>query len=164
MKEKFESVKQENKRLLEIINAKPLETVDIDSAFEIEKLKEQLQAKEQECERLKEEVSLLKESNSKLQQIEDVNSLEKCYLQQIDQLKAENEKLDTENKRLVAELANPVFDSFEELDNLKQTLTEVKEIAETISLPMGTGKSSNRVILAKQILQKISECEVENAR
>ena len=53
MKEKFESVKQENKRLLEIINAKPLETVDIDSAFEIEKLKEQLQAKEQECKRLK---------------------------------------------------------------------------------------------------------------
>ena len=53
MKEKFESVKQENKRLLEIINAKPLETVDIDSAFEIEKLKEQLQTKEQECERLK---------------------------------------------------------------------------------------------------------------
>ena len=53
MKEKFESVKQENKRLLEIINAKPLETVDIDSAFEIEKLQEQLHAKEQECERLK---------------------------------------------------------------------------------------------------------------
>ena len=44
---------QENKRLLEIINANPLETVDIDSAFEIEKLKEQLQAKEQECNRLK---------------------------------------------------------------------------------------------------------------
>ena len=44
---------QENKRLLEIINAKPLETVDIDSAFEIEKLKEQLQAKVQECEGLK---------------------------------------------------------------------------------------------------------------
>lgn len=39
---------QENKRLLEIINAKPLETVDMDCAFEIEKLKEQLQAKEQE--------------------------------------------------------------------------------------------------------------------
>lgn len=51
--QKLEQVKQENKRLLEIINAKPLETVDIDSSFEIEKLKEQLQAKEQECERLK---------------------------------------------------------------------------------------------------------------
>jgi hypothetical protein len=49
----LEQVKQENKRLLEIINAKPLETVDVDSAFEIEKLKEQLQAKEQECEELK---------------------------------------------------------------------------------------------------------------
>ena len=47
----------------------------------------QLKRKEQECERLKEEVSLLKESNSKLQQIEDVNSLEKCYLQQLDKLK-----------------------------------------------------------------------------
>ena len=46
---------QENKRLLEII-AKPLETVDIDSAFEIEKLKEQIQAKEQECEELKKEL------------------------------------------------------------------------------------------------------------
>lgn len=45
--QKLEQVKQENKRLLEIINAKPLETVDMDSAFEIEKLKEQLQAKEQ---------------------------------------------------------------------------------------------------------------------
>ena len=41
----------------------------------------------------------------------------------------------------------------------KATLTEIKEIAETISLPMGTGKSSNRVILAKQILQKISEVD-----
>lgn len=44
---------QENKRLLETINAKPLETVDMDRAFEIEKLKGQLRAKEQECEELK---------------------------------------------------------------------------------------------------------------
>ena len=53
-------------------------------------LEKQLKRKEQECERLKEEVSLLKESNSKLQPIEDVSSLEKCYLQQFDQLKDEN--------------------------------------------------------------------------
>ena len=64
------------------------------------KLQNQLKRKEQECERLKEEVSLLKESNSKLQQIEDVNSLEKCYLQQLDQLKAENEQLKTMLKDL----------------------------------------------------------------
>lgn len=50
---KLEQVKQENKRLLEIINAKPLETVDMDSAFEIEKLKEQLQSKEQKIEQVK---------------------------------------------------------------------------------------------------------------
>ena len=47
------------------------------------------------------------------------------------------------------------------VDEYKQTLAEIKEIAETISLPMGTGKSCNRVILAKQILQKISK--VKNA-
>lgn len=47
----------------------------------------------QECNRLKEEVSLLKESNSKLQQIEDGKSIEKFYLQQLDQLKDENEGL-----------------------------------------------------------------------
>lgn len=52
----LEQVKQENKRLLETINAKPLETVDVDCAFEIEKLKEQLQAKEKECEKLKDDL------------------------------------------------------------------------------------------------------------
>ena len=106
MKEKFESVKQENKRLLEIINAKPLETVDIDSAFEIEKLKEQLQAKEQECE------------------------------------------------------------------ELKQTLAEIKEIAEpfceTCQKFEPEKKDRNNIYCRfcnyGKILQKISECEVENAR
>ena len=66
---------QENKRLLEIINAKPLETVDIDSAFEIEKLKEQLQAKEQEFKESKEAndrilttLNVITKSNIKLRQ------------------------------------------------------------------------------------------------
>lgn len=53
--QKLERAELENKRLLEIINAKPLETVDMDCAFEIEKLKEQLQAKEQECKKLRNE-------------------------------------------------------------------------------------------------------------
>ena len=43
-----------------------------------------------------------------------------------------------------------------ECERLEQTLIQIKEIAEVISLPMGTGKSGNRVILAKQILQKIN--------
>ena len=45
IEEKLKRTEQENKRLLETINAKPLETVDMDRAFEIEKLKDQLQAK-----------------------------------------------------------------------------------------------------------------------
>lgn len=70
-----------------------------------------------------------------------------------EKFKAENEKLDTENKRLVAELANPVFDSFEELDQLKQTLTEIKEIAEE------NKETTQYRGICLSILQKINECE-----
>ena len=82
MKEKFESVKQENKRLLEIINAKPLDTVDVDSAFEIEKLKEQLQAKEQECEKLKHNYNAIKQCNDNNMQILDEAIKEKYEAEQ----------------------------------------------------------------------------------
>ena len=61
-------------------------------------IEEKLLYKQQQCNRLKEEVSLLKESNSKLQQIEDANSLEKYYLQQIAQLKTKNEELKKSKK------------------------------------------------------------------
>lgn len=70
-----------------------------------------LKAKEQECERLKKEVSLLKEINSKLQQIEDVNSLEKCYLQQLDKLKKENEKMSKGYAELT-EIVSSYIDDF----------------------------------------------------
>ena len=93
-----------------------------------------LQVKEQECERLKKEVSLLKESNSKLQQIEDVNSLEKCYLQQLDQLKEKNEKLE-------------------------QTLADIKEIAKNFIKNVSDRcvETTPMYGVHKQILQKISE-------
>ena len=74
------------------------------------RLLQTIQRKEQECDRLKEEVSLLKESNLKLQPIEDVSSIEKCYLQQLDKLKEENdtlfkaiEEVNKINKRLESE-------------------------------------------------------------
>ena len=132
----------------------------------------QLKRKEQECERLKEEVSLLKESNSKLQQIEDVNSLEKCYLQQLDQLKAENEKLKKQVCGLRPELKSiidktcckynieakyyheKIVEIINNLDELKQTLTEIKNIAKE--------KAKVNDWLALEILQKISECEGNN--
>lgn len=93
---------------------------------------QQLKRKEQECNRLKEEVSLLKESNSKLQQIEDVNSLEKCYLQQIDQLKAENEKLKNTIMQKCPQCGevylNPIgCELYEQIDQLKAKNKELEE-------------------------------------
>ena len=60
------------------------------------------------------------------------------------------------------EMADTIEDKEKQLNKYSQTLTEIKKIAEQISLPMGTGKSNNISILANQILQKINECEVEN--
>ena len=82
--------------------------------------------KEQECEELKEEVALLKESNSKLQPIEDANSIEKGYLQQLDQLKKENEELKLENKKL--ENANNAL--HDDLFEIKQKNKQYKENSE----------------------------------
>ena len=123
------------------------------------------QYKEQQCNKLKEEVSLLKESNSKLQQIEDVNSLEKCYLQQIDQLKADLQdyqewfdefksmfKYDGNEPDCNEELYYCVEETVKENNKLKQTLIEIKEIAEKLTDDYG-----HKVSNAKIILQKISE-------
>ena len=83
------------------------------------------------------------------------NDRPNCYYKQLARKEQECDELKHEVE-LMMDCASCKVDEY------KQTLTEIKEIAETISLPMGTGKSCNRVILAKQILQKISECEVEN--
>lgn len=134
----------------------------------------QLKRKEQECERLKEEVSLLKESNSKLQQIEDINSLEKCYLQQIDQLKAENKQLKAEKVKYYQQ----TLDDEIQINELLQTLTEIKEIADE-QIPYldidkaktiteveydYAGKIYNLEQRMYKILQKISEVEDEKVQ
>lgn len=119
----------------------------------------QLKRKEQECEELKEEKQGL------IKDWEEKKNL--AY-----EIACKNEKLDTENKRLVAELANPVFDSFEELDKLKQTLTEIKEII-TNFYETGFLRTDNGCILINnntcvetlnKILQKISEVEDETTK
>ena len=97
------------------------QTKELDKFYKRElETKQKLFRKEQECEKLKEEVSLLKESNSKLQPIEDVSSLEKCYLQQLDQLKAENEDLLSVQYKLA-----------DNNKQLRQTLIEIKNVLDT---------------------------------
>ena len=116
MKEKFESVKQENKRLLEIINAKPLETVDIDSAFEIEKLKEQLQAKEQECKELKKEQAEIKKYlgisyKTILERLEELTNFRDRDREELYQLKEKKEKMSKGYAELT-EIVSPYIDDF----------------------------------------------------
>ncbi len=102
--QKLEQVKQENKRLLEIINAKPLETVDMDCAFEIEKLKKQLQAKEQECEELKNEKAEIKKY---------LGISSKTVMQRLEELQEYKDEMKVRE------------------DNYKQALGKIKEIAQT---------------------------------
>ena len=107
---------------------------------------EYIQAKEQEYEELKSDLTDL----SKI--IDCKNGTILTFKEQLDQLKAENEQWQKElDKTHLLMLQKQ-----DELIKAEQTLAEIKEIAEQISLPMGTGKSSNRVILANQILQKIN--------
>lgn len=144
-------------------------------------INEQLKAKEQECEKWKSYYKLYRIETGIVKKVQGViNSNQKygiefteddiickderlSYLEVHEQVKLiideqakELEQLKSENEILKEKL---VISSNSDKKTLKiiQTLAEIKEIAETISLPMGTGKSCNRVILAKQILQKISE-------
>ena len=114
----------------------------------------QLKRKEQECEELKDKYKWY--DHYKEQALYNKNLCNEKS-EQLDQLKGEN--VGALKQLEFVRTLNTVQEV--EIRNLKQTLTEIKEIAETISQPMGTGKSCNRVILANQILQKISECEVE---
>ncbi len=50
-----------------------------------------------------------------------------CYYKQLKRKEQECERLENENKRLVGELANNVFDSFDELDQLKTENERLKK-------------------------------------
>ena len=132
-------------------------------------------AKEQECEELKKQYNCYACGTCKGK--EDYKNLETHHIglrksfdklhEQLDQLKAQNETykkmFENEDVRLAL---NEIRTGERHLwvnkaEKLKQTLSEIKKIAEQISLPMGTGNGGNRVILAKTILQKISEAENE---
>ena len=107
----------------------------------IEKLKSQLSRKEQEC--------------------------NKFYIQ----LKADEEYHKEEENTLRKIIKNKEernIELYKENNKLEQTLTEIKEIAETAAKCFYATKSDDYTDgyrwLGNIILQKISECEVENAR
>ena len=100
-----------------------------------------------------------------------LNSLEKCYLQQLDQLKTENEELEKElrQKKMTILMNNDhYFEVGQTNKKLKQALQEIKAICNNNDELQGDfnlvdcdkyklGKHN----LANKILQKISECEAK---
>lgn len=121
---------------------KPCKDVDVKYCYY-----KQLKRKEQECEELKKERDTLSVTRDKL--LDDLWVVE-------------------ENLKDYTEHFNKASD---ELDQLKQTLTEIKEIAKNMNNECFYDdfdcedcdmKNGCTYFNKKQILQKISECEVEN--
>lgn len=129
--QELEQVKQENKRLLEIINAKPLETVDIDSAFEIEKLKEQLQTKEQKIKSLKANIDEIVICDKKLKKMLDKKEQEFEELKEtIDNFITDNNSLylnDGKQPSNLDELQECMQSSMDEFYKYEQALDEIEE-------------------------------------
>ena len=122
-----------------------------------------LQAKEQECEKLKKDLHQNFEEKDKLHLI--IDRLLEASGCDINTASAEDFEDVYENMRYEKQ----------QLEQLGQTLTEIKEIAENSCCLQPTSdceeyKKCNECsrtsddVTVKQILQKISECEVENAR
>ena len=98
--------------------------------------------KEQECERWKDLAEHNgRVCNTRLDKIDELEHNNNDLLNQLDQLKSENKHLN--------DLLNQAL---KELEKTRETLTEIKEIAEI-------RKDDINDWLAKEILQKISECE-----
>ena len=146
----------------------------------------QFKVKEQECERTKERLESFQKDYSKLYQVVE----NKGYIKELDQLKAENNKYalfieklcdyaglecDDEEQamRTLSDLASQMNKARWIIDKYKQTLTEIKEIAEK-TLNMVDYKTyfkrDNKSLKQEsfkaidKILQKISECEGNNVR
>ena len=76
-------------------------------------------------------------------------------------LRGKNDNCDEINDCFVKELLGKLALKEQECEKLKETLTEIKEIAEKEVKRAPDGETFARPEI-KQILQKISECEVNN--
>lgn len=126
--------------------------------------------KEQECERLKEQLSDMISQSALLPRFFGLTADEITnMLKQLDQLKAENDELrknlvDKHTSRCFRLVTHREFDKLtidkvqlrQENKKLKQTLTEIKEIAEQYE---DTPNLECKQLCCTEILQKISEVE-----
>ena len=178
-------LKAENDELKKIINEAKNSKLDLKSFLvgeaiqneyeqQLDQLKEQLNAKEQECEKLKEDLIEAKAHRDYLNNLALSVSLN-LVSEQLDQLKAENEDLQEQIRKHNDDMfKNPPEKRFYckgctlpyISKKLKQTLTEIKEICNNNDELKGDfnlvdcdkyklGKHN----LANRILQKISEVE-----
>ena len=146
--QQLKRIEEEKKQIEHIAKTHLVETFDMQR--EIDKLKKELQAKEQECEELKDKLNCCfcnpyVELNDTEKQRKCVEVTE-CFRRQLDQLKAENKHLN--------DLLNQAL---KELEKTRETLTEIKEIAKNGCYD-DCGMPLDELSI---ILQKISECEVE---
>jgi vacuolar-type H+-ATPase subunit I/STV1 len=141
----------------------------------IKELEKQLKAKEQECEMWKnltvDNGAVALKYQKQLDQLKSelqtkkvwhkiANEIAKKNSEYANQLKVENEELKKEiNNKYSVSNFNVIF-MREHIHNLKATLTEIKEITEEYQKEYLVNNGVN--LLCNQILQKISECEVED--
>ena len=139
-----------------------------------------LKAKEQECEELKKLKTATEEASELF--VKNADEIARVLENKLDQLKKTNEELQKENeelkkqhqgdKGLITSTGKMNYQLIQEYDKLKNCLTEIKEIAEKSCCLQPTStceeyencKECSRTSddeTVKQILQKISECEVE---
>ena len=145
------------------------------------KLENQLKAKEQECEELKNErtvdfvkqLAQLKAENDGLKtMLKDLSYENQKFCYQIEEQTKQLEPFKDEyfkglDNVAIAKLAKKSIRITAENSKLEQTLTEIKEICNSVENieninSLYDAKLSGMYLQANKILQKISECEVKN--
>ena len=141
--QQLKRIEEEKKQIEHIAKTHLVETFDMQR--EIDKLKKELQAKEQECEDLK------RQHQADKGLITSTGKMNYQLLQESDRLKEENEQLKNNDIFSVRYFKG-------KNDKLKQTLTEIKEIAKNGCYD-DCGMPLDELSI---ILQKISEVEDGN--
>ena len=102
---------------------------------------------------------------SKLQEITKDGSqmevtMDKSFLKEFAELKAENERLKKENK-LIRQMHNDLSDKLFEFQKIEDILQEIKEIATALYMNEWLQQNETARKSIQLLQEKIAECEVE---